>query len=153
MDTSKLSRYDWVVVAGMILMFIALFLTWYRVEIVQRLLQELSAALNGAGVDTSGFSVNGWHYFSAVLAWLLTVVATAVVIAQGAAGRLVPAAAAREPHGHGPRRDRLPCWCCIASSRCRRRQRPSADGAGIFVALLATFVVAAGGFLKNAEPR
>ena len=41
MDTSKLSRYDWVVVAGMILMFIALFLTWYRVEIVQRLLQEL----------------------------------------------------------------------------------------------------------------
>ena len=35
METSKLSRYDWVVVAGMILMFIALFLTWYRVEIVQ----------------------------------------------------------------------------------------------------------------------
>ena len=43
MDTSKLSRYDWVVVAGMILMFIALFLTWYRVEIVQRLLRSCRA--------------------------------------------------------------------------------------------------------------
>ena len=53
MDTSKLSRYDWVVVAGMILMFIALFLTWYRVEIVQRLLQELPGGLNGAGASTS----------------------------------------------------------------------------------------------------
>ncbi len=29
MDTSKLSRYDWVVVGSMILMFVALFLTWY----------------------------------------------------------------------------------------------------------------------------
>ena len=54
MDTSKLSRYDWVVVAGMILMFIALFLTWYHVEIVQRLLQELQGGLDSGSVDTSG---------------------------------------------------------------------------------------------------
>ena len=87
MDTSKLSRYDWVVVVGMILMFIALFLTWYRVEIA-------AAAPSGAvcGVSTApastapGISVNGWHYFSAVLAWLLTVVATAVVILKATAG-------------------------------------------------------------------
>ena len=86
MDTSKLSRYDWVVVAGMILMFIALFLTWYRVEIFQQLLRELSGSLQGASVDTHGYSVNGWHYFSAVLAWLLTVVATAIVVLKALPG-------------------------------------------------------------------
>ena len=58
MDTSKLSRYDWVVVAGMILMFIALFLTWYRVEIVQRSFR--SSAVSSERRH-SGFSVNGWH--------------------------------------------------------------------------------------------
>ena len=107
MDTSKLSRYDWVVVVGMILMFIALFLTWYRVEILQQLLRELSAELKGAGVDSSGYSVNGWHYFSAVLAWLLTVVATAVVILKAIPGISFRYHASRGAHGHGPRRDRL----------------------------------------------
>jgi hypothetical protein len=152
MDTSKLSRYDWVVVAGMILMFIALFLTWYRVEIVQRLLQELPGGLNDAGVDISGFSVNGWHYFSAVLAWLLTVVATAVVILKA-----LPAVSFRLQL---PESFTVMALGAIAFLlvlyRLIAMPAPSeafGRGAGIFVALLATFLVAAGGFLKNAEPR
>jgi hypothetical protein len=152
MDTSKLSRYDWVVVAGMILLFIALFLTWYRVEILQRLLMELPGGLDGAGVDTSGFSVNGWHYFSAVLAWLLTVVATAVVVLKA-----LPGIPFRQPL---PEAFTVMALGAIAFLlvlyRLIAMPAPSeafGRGAGIFVALLATFLVAAGGFLKNAEPR
>jgi hypothetical protein len=152
MDTSKLSRYDRVVVVGMILMFIALFLTWYRVEILQQLLRELSAELKGAGVDSSGYSVNGWHYFSAVLAWLLTVVATAVVTLKA-----IPGSSFRYPL---PEALTVMALGAIAFLLVLYRliaiPAPSeafGRGAGVFVALLATFVVAAGGFLKNAEPR
>ena len=152
MDTSKLSRYDWVVVVGMILMFIALFLTWYRVDVLQQLLRELSAELKGAGVDSSGYSVNGWHYFSAVLAWLLTVVATAVVILKA-----IPGISFRYPL---PEALTVMALGAIAFLLVLYRliaiPAPSeafGRGAGVFVALLATFVVAAGGFLKNAEPR
>jgi len=136
----------------MIIMFVALSLTWYRVEIAQNLLQELSGGLDGAGVDTSGFSVNGWHYFSAVLAWLLTVVATAVVFLKalpGIAFRLqVPESLTVMALGA--------IAFLLVLYRLIAMPAPSeafGRGAGIFVALLATFVVAAGGFLKNAEPR
>ena len=152
MDTSKLSRYDWVVVVGMVLMFIALFLTWYRVEVLQRLLQELPGALEGAGVDTSGFSVNGWHYFSAVLAWLLTVVATAVVCLKA-----LPSLAYRLPVPESLAVMALGAIAfLLVLYRLIAMPAPSeafGRGAGIFVALLATVLVAAGGFLKNAEPR
>ena len=151
MDTSKLSRYDWVVVVGMILMFIALFLTWYSVEILQQLLRELSAELKGAGVDTSGYSVNGWHYVSAVLAWLLTVVATAVVILKAIPGipfRL-PLPEALTVMALGAIALVLVLYRLIAMPA---PSEAFGRGAGIFVALLATFLVAAGGFLKNGEP-
>ncbi len=152
MDTSKLSRYDWVVVAGMILMFIALFLTWYRVEILQRLLQELPADLQGAGVDISGFTVNGWHYFSVVLAWLLTVVATAVVILKA-----LPAMSFRLQIPESLTVMALGAIAfLLVLYRLIAMPAPSeafGRGAGVFVALLATILVAAGGFLKNAEPR
>ena len=152
MDTSKLSRYDWVVVVGMILMFIALFLTWYRVEILQQLLRELSAELQGAGVDSSGYSVNGWHYFSAVLAWLLTVVATAVVILKAIPGISFryPLPEALTVMALGTIAFLLVLYRLIAIPA---PTEAFGRGAGVFVALLATFVVAAGGFLKNAEPR
>jgi hypothetical protein len=152
MDTSKLSRYDWVVVAGMILMFIALFLTWYRVEILQRLLQELPGGLDAAGVDTSGFSVNGWHYFSAVLAWLLTVVATVVVMLKA-----LPSLSFRLPVPESLTVMALGAIVLLlVLYRLVAMPAPSeafGRGAGVFVALLAAFLVAAGGFLKNSEPR
>jgi hypothetical protein len=152
MDTSKLSRYDWVVVVGMILMFIALFLTWYRVEILQQLLRELSAELKGAGVDSSGYSVNGWHYFSVVLAWLLTVVATAVVILKAFPGVSFryPLPEALTVMALGAIAFLLVLYRLIAIPA---PSEAFGRGAGVFVALLATFLVAAGGFLKNAEPR
>ena len=152
MDTSKLSRYDWVVVVGMILMFIALFLTWYRVEILQQLLRELSAELKGAGVDSSGYSVNGWHYFSAILAWLLTVVATAIVILKATPGVSFryPLPEALTVMALGAIAFLLVLYRLIAIPA---PSEAFGRGAGVFVALLATFVVAAAGFLKNAEPR
>ncbi len=152
MDTSKLSRYDWVVVVGMILMFIALFLTWYRVEILQQLLRELSVDLKGAGVDSSGYSVNGWHYFSAVLAWLLTVVATALVILKA-----IPDIPFRQPLPEALTVMALGAIAfLLVLYRLIAMPAPTeafGRGAGIFVALLATVMVAAAGFLKNAEPR
>jgi hypothetical protein len=152
MDTSKLSRYDWVVVVGAILMFIALFMTWYRVEILQQLLRELSAELGGAGVDSAGYTVNGWHYFSAVLAWLLTVVATAVVILKA-----IPGISFRYPLPEALTVMALGAIAfLLVLYRLIAMPAPSeafGRGAGVFVALLATIVVAAGGFLKNAEPR
>jgi hypothetical protein len=152
METSKLSRYDWVVVAGMILMFIALFLTWYRVEIMQRLLQELPAGLNGASVDTTGFAVNGWQYSSAVLAWLLTVVATATVILKA-----LPAVSFRLQLPESLTVMALGAIAfLLVLYRLIAMPAPSeafGRGSGIFVALLATILVAVGGFLKNAEPR
>jgi hypothetical protein len=152
MDTSKLSRYDWVVVAGMILMFIALFLTWYRVELLQQLLSELQGTLKGASVDTHGFSANGWHYSSAVLAWLLTVVATAVVLLKS-----FPGITFRQPLSESLTVMALGAIAfLLVLYRLIAVPAPSeafGRGAGIFVALLATVAVAAGGFLKNAEPR
>lgn len=152
MDTSKLSRYDWVVAGGMILMFISLFLTWYRVVIPPQLLEALGSGLNGVGVDTPGFSVNGWHYFSAVLAWLLTVVATAVVVLKALPGLLF-----RSPLPEGLTVLALGAIAFVlVLYRLIAVPAPSeafGRGAGVWVALIATLIVAIGGFLKNAEPR
>jgi len=152
MDTSKLSRYDWVVVGGMILMFVALFLTWYRVVIPKELLEALGGELRNVGVGTPGFSVNGWHYFSAVLAWLLTVVATAVVILKA-----IPALSFRPPLPEGLTALALGAIAfLLVLYRLIAVPAPSeafGRGAGVYIALIATLAVALGGFLKNAEPR
>jgi hypothetical protein len=152
MDTSKLSRYDWVVAGGMILMFIALFLTWYRVVIPEQLLNALGGELRNVGIDASGFSVNGWHYFSAVLAWLLTVVATIAV-----ALKALPGLPFRQPLPEGLAVMGLGAIAFVlVLYRLIAVPAPSeafGRGAGVYIALLATLAVAAGGFLKNAEPR
>ena len=152
MDTSKLSRYDWVVVGGMILMFIALLLTWYRVVIPEQLLNALGNELRNVGIDPSGYSVNGWHYFSAVLAWLLTVVATIVV-----ALKAFPGFSFRQPLPEGLAVMALGAIAFVlVLYRLIAVPAPSeafGRGAGVYIALLATLAVAVGGFLKNAEPR
>jgi len=151
MDTSKLSRYDWVVVAGMILMFIALFLTWYRVEILQQLLRELSGGLDTSGVDTSGLSLNGWHYFAAVLAWLLTVVAAVLVVLKAISGLSfrVPLPEGLTVLALGAIAFVLVLYRLIAVPA---PSEAFGRGAGVYVAMIATLAVAVGGFLKNAEP-
>jgi len=152
MDTSKLSRYDWVVVGGMILMFIALFLTWYRVEILDQLLRELSRSLDEAGVDTARFTMNGWQFFAAVLAWLLTLLATVVV-----ALKAFPDIPLRSPLPEGLTVLALGAIAFVlVLYRLIAVPAPAeafGRGAGVYVALIATLLVAAGGFLKNAEPR
>jgi hypothetical protein len=152
MDTSKLSRYDWVVVAGMILMFIALFLTWYRVEILQQLLRELSGGLDTSGVDTSGLSLSGWHYFAAVLAWLLTVVAAVLVVLKAISGLSfrVPLPEGLTVLALGAIAFVLVLYRLIAVPA---PSEAFGRGAGVYVAMIATLAVAVGGFLKNAEPR
>ncbi len=151
MDTSKLSRYDWVVAGGMIMLFVALFLTWYRVEIPEQLQSELGARLRDAGVDFHRASMNGWHYFSAVLAWLLVLVATVVVYLKA-----LPNLSFRLPL---PESLTVMALGAIAFLLVLYRliavpapAEAFGRGAGVYVALLATLVVAAGGFLKNAEP-
>ena len=152
MDTSKLTRYDWVVAAGTIVMFVALFLTWYRVEVSQQLLRELFPDLASAGTASTALSVDGWHYLSAVLAWLLTVVATVVV-----ALKAFPGIPFRQPL---PESLTVMALGAIALLLVLYRliavpapAEAFGRGAGILVALLAAVVVVAGGFLKNAEPR
>ena len=55
MDTSKMSRYDWVVVAGALVFFFALFLPWYRLALPQGVLDALAKGLRVNGADLHRF--------------------------------------------------------------------------------------------------
>ena len=150
METSKLSRYDWVVVAGMILMFLALFPSWYRVEILQDFLDQLSRTLGGDIGDASALSRSGWHYGSAVVAWLLTLAAAAVVLL-----KTLPSLSFDFPLPEGITVMALGAVAFVLVLF-RLIVEPSPAGAygragGILLGLLATALVAFAGFLKNAE--
>jgi len=106
MDTSKLSRNDWIVVAGMALMFIAV------------LLARLDAA--------------------AVVAWLLTVLATVLVLIKA-----VPGAKLELPFSVGVLVMVLGAVALLIVLFSR--------DIGAFVGFVAAAVVIFGGFLKNAE--
>jgi|SRR5665647_2305201 len=133
MDTSKLSRFDWVVVGGMILMFISLFLAWYKIEILQ---------------DIVRFSMGGWHFGAAVTAWLLTLLAAALVIVKG-----IPSLKFSFPLPEGITVMALGgvAFLLVLYRLIALPVQGIGRGGGIYVALLATAVVAFGGFLKNAE--
>lgn len=133
MDTSKLSRYDWVVVGGMIFMFISLFLTWYKIEILQ---------------DVLRLSTGGWNFGAAVLAWLLTLLAAALVIVKG-----IPSLKFSFPLPEGITVMALGgvAFLLVLYRLIALPVQGIGRGGGIYVALLATAVVAFGGFLKNAE--
>ena len=49
MDTSKMSRYDWVVVVGALVFFLALFLPWYRLALPQDVLDALAKGASASG--------------------------------------------------------------------------------------------------------
>ena len=133
MDTSKLSRYDWVVVGGMILMFVSLFLSWYKLEILQDILR---------------LSTGGWNYGSAVMAWLLTLLAAALVIVKG-----IPSLKFSFPLPEGITVMALGgvAFFLVLYRLIAVPVQGLGRGSGIYIALLATAVVAFGGFLKNAE--
>jgi len=133
MDTSKLSRYDWVVVGGMGLMFISLFLTWYKIELLQNVLR---------------FSTGGWQFGAAVMAWLLTLLAAALVIVKG-----IPSLKFSFPLPEGITVMALGgvAFFLVLYRLIAVPVQGMGRGGGIYVAVLATAVVAFGGFLKNAE--
>jgi len=133
MDTSKLSRYDWVVVGGMGLMFISLFLTWYKIEVLQNVLR---------------FSTGGWQFGAAVMAWLLTLLAAALVIVKG-----IPSLKFSFPLPEGITVMALGgvAFFLVLYRLIAVPVQGMGRGGGIYVAVLATAVVAVGGFLKNAE--
>ena len=153
MDTSKLSRYDWVVVGGMGLMFISLFLTWYKIELLQNVLR---------------FSTGGWQFGAELamevaslaaerldrgvvalgMAWLLTLLAAALVIVKG-----IPSLKFSFPLPEGITVMALGgvAFFLVLYRLIAVPVQGMGRGGGIYVAVLATAVVAFGGFLKNAE--
>ncbi len=76
---SKLGRNDWLVIGGMLLLFVALFMPWFRSEVVEDLMDQMAKQLGGDLGDTDT-GVSGWHYALGWLAWLLTAAAAAIVL-------------------------------------------------------------------------
>jgi hypothetical protein len=148
MDTSKMSRYDWVVVAGALVYFFALFLPWFRLAIPQDVLDALAKGLHVNGADVTGLSQNGWRYGAAVIAWLFTLLAAALVVVKGL----------RDLKFTLPLPEGMVVMAlgtvALVLVLLRLIFVPAAAfhrAGGIWVALLAAAAVALGGFLKNAE--
>jgi hypothetical protein len=76
---SRLGRNDWFVIGGMLLLFLALFLPWFRSEVVEDLMDEMARQLGGDPGDTDT-GVRGWEFTLGWLSWLLTALAAALVV-------------------------------------------------------------------------
>ena len=76
---SKLGRNDWLVIGGMLLLLVALFMPWFRSEVVEDLMDQMANA-RAATSATPDTRVIGWHYALGWLAWLLTAAAAAIVL-------------------------------------------------------------------------
>jgi hypothetical protein len=135
MDASRVSRNDWIIGGGFVLMFIGTVTPWY-----------------GYGAGGFDFTLNGWH--GAYLGWLtflLCLVAAAAVLRH-----LVPELGAALPV-----QDAVIALACGAVSALivfiRLFMAPQEFGVhfglrwGIFVALIGAAVVGVAGFLKYAE--
>jgi hypothetical protein len=147
MDTSKMSRYDWVVVAGALVFFFALFLPWFRLAVPQGVLDALAKGLHVNGADIAGLSQNGWRYAAAVIAWLFTLLAAALVVVKGLRDLKL---ALPLPEGMVVMALGIVALVLVLL---RLIFVPAAfhRAGGVWVALLAAAAVALGGFLKNAE--
>ena len=140
---SRLGRNDWLVIGGMALLFVALFLPWFRSEVIEDLMDQMATALGGDAGDTDT-GVNGWHYALGWLAWLLTAAAAAIVLLK--LGDVDP------PLPEGLSVLALGCVAFVLVL-VRMIDAPTfMDRAyGILIGLLGAALVAFGGFLKNAE--
>jgi len=137
MDLTKVSRNDWIVVAGAVLMFIGSLLPWYGVSV------------EFAGMKVVGDSWNGWHF--SYLGWLTAFLCVA-------AAALVVTRALRIFRFELPVPDALLVMAAggLSTLIVLVRMVVQPDFAdlrwGIFIALLGALAVAGGGFMKNAEP-
>ena len=148
MDTSKMSRYDWVVVGGALVFFFALFLPWYRLALPPDVLDALAKGLRVNGADISGLSQNGWHYAVALLAWLFTLLAAALVVVKGLRDLKL---ALPLPEGVVVMALGVVALVLVLLRLLFLPGAAFHRGSGVWVALLAAAAIAFGGFLKNAE--
>jgi hypothetical protein len=137
MDLSKISKNDWIVVGGFVLMLIAVSLKWYG----------WSVAFMGQTLASASFS--GWHFFLGWFPWLLTLIAAAAVLVKAVTSInfTLPVPEAMVAMGLGGVAFILVLIRLIASPGAG-----ASRGIGIFLGLIATALVAGGGFLKNSEP-
>jgi|BarGraNGADG00212_2_1021979.scaffolds.fasta_scaffold26614_1 hypothetical protein len=137
MDLSKISRNDWIVVGGFVLMLIAVSLKWYG----------WSLSVLGQTFASADFS--GWHFFLGWFPWLLTLIAAVLVLVKAipSLNFTLPVPEAMSVMALGVVAFVLVLIRLIASPG-----TGASRGIGIFIGLIATAVVAAGGFLKNSEP-
>jgi hypothetical protein len=140
---SKLGRNDWLVIGGMLLLFVALFMPWFRSGVVEDLMDQMAKQLGGDLGDTDT-GVSGWHYALGWLAWLLTAAAAAIVLL-----RLVDLELPL-PGGLSVLALGVVAFVLVLV---RTLDAPTfMDRAyGILIGLLGAALVAFGGFLKNAE--
>jgi hypothetical protein len=141
MDLSKISRNDWIVVGGFVLMLIGVSLTWY----------SWSAGVKGLAFFSVSYS--GWHYFLGWFPWLLTLVAALLVLVKVIPGfkLTLPVPEALSVMALGGVAFVLVLIQLIVAPSIATVTANS-RGAGLFIGLIATAVVAVGGFLKNSEP-
>ena len=140
---SRLGRNDWLVIGGMLLLFVALFMPWFRSEVVEDLMDQMAQQLGGDLGDTDT-GVTGWHYALGWLAWLLTAAAAAIVLLKLVDLELpLPEGLSVLALG----------GVAFVLVLVRMLDAPTfMDRAyGILIGLLGAALVAFGGFLKNAE--
>jgi hypothetical protein len=136
MNLSKVSRNDWIVVVGFVLMLIGLSIKWY------------GASVTLYGVSIGG-SVNGWHFFvTGIIPWLLTLIAALIVLIKAVPDLKfsLPFPEALSIMGLG--------GVAFVLVLIRLIDAPGSGlgrGVGLFIALIAAAIVAVGGFLKNSE--
>jgi hypothetical protein len=137
MDIGKVSRNDWIITGGAVLMLIGTLGPWYGI----------SVKLMGQTIVSA--SVNGWHgsYFG-WLTFILCLVAALLVLRRAVSGAdfELPFTDAMVATVAGV--------VSVVIVLLRMVIQPQLAGLrwGIFVSLIAAIAVAVGGFLKNAEP-
>ena len=140
---SKLGRNDWLVIGGMLLLFAALFMPWFRSEVVEDLMDQMAKQLGG-DVGNTDTGISGWHYTLGWLAWLLTAAAAAIVLLKMVDVAL-PLPEGLSVMVFGGAAFLLVLIRILDAPTFLNRSY------GILIGLLGAALVAFGGFLKNAE--
>jgi hypothetical protein len=144
MDLNRLSRYDWLVLAGFVLTIVGLSIHWYTVDF------HISTVFTGSIGAT-----NGWNYTLGVFVFLLTLAAGAVVLLKA-----LPAVTLSLPFPE-PLSVMVLGGVSVLFVLIRFLFKPGVGmhmsgisigyGFGIVLTLVATILITAAGFLKNSE--
>ena len=142
MDLSKVSKNDWIVVAGFVLMLIGVSLSWYHKD-----------------AYLLSWDYTGWHFFlTGIVPWLLTLVAVLLVFVKAipTLNFTLPVPEALSVLILGAAAFvlvliRLISGATISYGGLSTGVHMGRQWVGLLISLIATAVVAVGGFLKNAE--